>query len=399
MTLAAIFLIGLGLSFVFYAACFAAHEAQCRAGRPSAPPKAFQPPISIVKPLAGLDADLEENLESFFAQDYPGFEIIFSFARAADPAFAVARRVADRHPAVPASFVVDGRDPGRNAKVNRLAAGVRRARFPYFLFSDGDVRVPRDFLGRAVSSFADPTVGLVSHLFCAVRAGSLGARLEAAYLNGVLRPATAAVARILASPCVVGKSILVSRSALNAIGGLGPLRDYLAEDFLLGKLVQKAGFRVVLASDPIQTVSGVKSLASVWQRHRRWAILRRRLGGPSYAGEALASPALFVAGAMVASGGAPRIVAAALALWAARLGLEIAALRRAGLTARPLEAALLPLRDVALAGLFWAGLAGSRTRWRGRRLVVGPGTLLLAETPRGAKADASKGWRLGEASG
>jgi len=379
---AAFFLAGLVLCFAVHAAAVVALEAHRRRARAS-PRPGFTPAVSIIKPLSGLDAELEENLESFFRLDYREFEIIFSFASEADPAFAVARRVADRHPGVPSVFVVDGREPGRNAKVNRLAAGLRRARGSYFLFSDGDVRVPRDFLTRAVSWFSDPSVGLVSHLFRATEATSAGARLESLYLDGVLRAATAAIARILGRPCVVGKSILLSRSAANAIGGMLPLRDYLAEDFLMGELVERAGYRIVLSGDEIETVSGAKSLASVWQRHRRWAILRRRLGGLSYASEALTSPIPFLAGAAFASRGATAVLVAAFSLWAARIGVEIFALRRTtpGRGPGPVDLLLLPLRDVATAVLFWSGLVGLRTRWRGRILRVGPRTALLEEAP------------------
>jgi ceramide glucosyltransferase len=385
VSLAVLFLGGLLLCVGVHAAAVFALERQRRGAPPAASP-GFAPAVSIVKPLAGLDAELEGNLESFFRQDYPDFEIVFSFASEADAAFAVARRVADRHPGVPSVFVVDGREPGRNAKINRLAAGLRRTRGLYILFSDGDVRVPADFLARTVVAFADPRVGLVSHLFRAVRPASLPARLESLYLDGVLRPATAAFAQILRTPCVVGKSILVSRSALNAIGGLRALSDYLAEDFLLGRLVRQAGYRVALAADEIETISGAKSVSSVWGRHRRWAILRRRLGGVSYAAEALSSPVPFVAGAAVASGGAPSVLAAALGLWAARMGLEAIALRRARPAQGVPDLLLLPLRDLALAALFWAGLLGSRTRWRGRGLIVGPGTLLRTEEKVGVRA-------------
>ena len=108
----------------------------------------FEPPVSILKPLCGLDEGLEENLESFFRLDYPRYEIVFSFASATDPAYPVARRVADRHPSVP-TFVFDAREPGGNAKVNRLMAAVRHARHRLLLFSDGNVRVRPDFLRRA----------------------------------------------------------------------------------------------------------------------------------------------------------------------------------------------------------------------------------------------------------
>ena len=226
-----------------------------------ATPSGFEPPVSILKPLSGSDEGLEENLESFFRLDYPSYELVFSFASRDDPAFAVARRVADRHPSIDTTFVFDAREPGGNAKVNRLVAAVRHARHRLLLFSDGNVRVRPDFLRRAVAPFADRRPGLVSHLFRAVGARSFASRVETLYLNGCLLPGTAAIASVLRIPCVVGKSILVSRRALEAIGGIGSLRDHLAEDYLLGRAVQAAGFRVVLSADVIDTTEIDKGVA------------------------------------------------------------------------------------------------------------------------------------------
>ncbi|HTO77154.1 MAG TPA: glycosyltransferase [Thermoanaerobaculia bacterium] len=391
MTAAGVFLAALGLSVVLHAVAVAALRRHRRRARRSPFPDPA-PMVSVVKPLCGLDAELEENVASFFRLDYPSFEIVFSFASAEDPAFCVARRIADRYPLVPTVFVVDGREPGRNAKVNRLAAALRRARGTLFLFSDGDVRVRPDFLRRVVPEMADPSVGLVSCLFRSIRAASLASRLESLYLDGILRPATAAIAGVLRMPCVVGKSILISRAALIAIGGMQPLRDHLAEDFLLGKLAEKAGYRAVLSSEEIRTVAGARTISAVWQRHRRWAILRKRLGGVSYLSELFSSPLPFVIGAAATSGGDPRIVAAVLGLGLARLGTEALALangpERVGL-GRLLV--LLPFRDLGAAALFWAGLFGRRTRWRGRRLRVGKETLLRDEkepTGKGRRAAA-----------
>jgi ceramide glucosyltransferase len=163
------------------------------------------------------------------------------------------------------------------------------------------------------------------------------------------------------------------------------LRDRLAEDFLLGRLVAGAGYRVILSADEIQTELGSKSLRSVWDRHRRWAILRRRLGGFSYAAEALASPAAFVAGAVIASRGSPAVSAAALMLWLVRIGLEVVAGWSRGRRApKAADLLLLPLRDLAVAALFWAGLTGSKTRWRGNTMRIGADTLIGArERPGG----------------
>lgn len=366
-------LAGLCISVLSYTIAATVLARLRRRSRGSALP-GFSPAVSILKPLSGLDEGLEDNLESFYRLAYPSFEMVFSFADRSDPAFAVAREVADRHPEISSVFVVDGREPGGNSKVNRLAAALRKARHRLLLLSDGNVRVRPDFLERAVSFFADKRVGLVSHLFCAVGARSLASRLESLHLNGALQAGTAALSQVFSSPCVVGKSILLSREAIDEIGGFSALRDYLAEDYLLGKLVEGAGFRVHLSADEIETTEFSKSLAAVWSRQRRWAILRRRLGGLSYFGELFTSPFLWAGGAIAASGSISLTLV--LLLYAARIAAEAASAADAG---RPLElrsALLIPVRDAAVAALFWAGLFGRRTVWRGKSLRVGEKTLI-----------------------
>jgi len=340
----------------------------------------FTPPVSVVKPLRGLDEGLEENLESFFRLDYPpeALEIVFSFASSSDPAYAPARRVADRHPEVPSTFVFDDREPGGNAKVNRLAAAMRYAKHRLVLFSDGNVRVRPGFMRRAASWFRDPRVGLVSNLFRASGAASLGSRVEALYLNGCLMPGTALVADVLGRPCVVGKSILVSRRALDAIGGIGALRDYLAEDFVLGREIRRAGYRVILSADVLETMEVGKSLRTVWARHRRWSMMRRRLAGRLYVGESLigALPWFVLA---LAAPGLP-LKAAAGALLSLRWGSEAAVIRAWGEPVDWRDAALLPVRDIFATAVFVAGLVGRTLAWRGRPLVIGPDTRILKKT-------------------
>ncbi len=374
MTPAILFLLVLLLSVAVYAAG-AVSLAASRRGRRGARLPGFFPPVSIVKPLSGLDDELERNLESFYRIEYPAYEVIYSLARRSDPAFSVARRVADRHPEIPSVFVIDAREPGGNSKVSRLAAALRHARFRHILMADGNVRVHPEFLARAISFFSDRSVGLVSHLFRARGARTLGSRLESLHLNGALQAGTAALAGILRMPCVVGKSILVSREALNAIGGIEALRDHLAEDYLLGRMISRAGYRVVLSGDEIETAEVSRSLSAAWSRQRRWAILRKRLGGPSYAAELLASPLPWFAGVLLAARNEPRLVGCAAALYLLRIGLEsLTAARPGGFSAA--DWALVPLRDLAAAALFWAGLFGQRTSWRGRALRVGRDTLI-----------------------
>jgi ceramide glucosyltransferase len=381
VTVAIACLLLLALSVAIYSAG-AASLAALRRERRGSPLPGFFPPVSIVKPLSGLDDELERNLESFYRIDYPAYEILYSFAHRSDAAFSVARRVADRHPGVPSVFVVDAREPGGNSKVSRLAAALRHARFRYVLMADGNVRVHPEFLRRAISFFANPSVGLVSHLFRARGARTLGSRLESLYLNDALRAGTAAIARILGVPCVVGKSILVSRESLNAIGGIEAVRDHLAEDYLLGRMIARAGYRTVLSGDEIETAEVSRSLAAAWSRQRRWAILRKRLGGFSYVAEVLANPLPWFAGTLLAARGEPGLVACAAALYLLRACLEAFTVARPE-TLSATDWLLIPLRDAAVAGLFFTGLIGVRTCWRGRTFRVGRDTL-IEPLPAGA---------------
>ena len=372
MTLpAAVALGGLAASAAIYAAAALTLLRLRRTAR-GEPAPAFTPPVSILKPLCGLDEGLEDNLESFFRLDYRRYEIVFSFASDADPAYPIARRVADRHPRIPSAFVFDARDGGGNAKIDRLAAALLRARHRMVLCSDGNVRVRPDFLGRAVSHFARSRVGLVSHLFLATGAVSLASRVESLFLNGCLQPGTAALAGLLRMPCVVGKSILVSRTALEVIGGFPALENFLAEDYLIGREVRRAGYGVVLSADILETTEVRKSPRAAFARHRRWAMMRRRLGGPLYLCEAFSGPLPWALAAAAAGAWIP-----AATLLALRYAMEGAVAWRLNRPLRASDALLLPLRDLGAAGVFLSGLFGRSVCWRGRPLRIGRDTRIL----------------------
>ncbi|HEY4230192.1 MAG TPA: glycosyltransferase [Thermoanaerobaculia bacterium] len=375
---------GLSLSIAAYAASALALLAARRRAKGD-PIRGGEPGVSIVKPLCGVDEGLEGNLESFFRLDYPvgRHEILFSFASEEDPAYPIARRVADRHPGTPSVFVFDPREPGGNAKVNRLTAALRHARHRLILFSDGNVSVRPEFLRRAVSWFARSNIGLVSHLFLARGAKGIASRIETLYLNGCLQGGTALLSRALRMPCVVGKSILVSRRALDAVEGIEALRGHLAEDFLLGRSVRRAGFGVALSADFVDTSEVKKSGRAVWARHRRWAMMRRRLGGTLYAGELLA-PALPWFLATLAAAPAASLMVTAAALLAARYLAEIAVGAIIGRRLDVRDALLLPVRDLTVFAVFCAGLTGRRVAWRGRAMRIGRETLIETLTSRAA---------------
>jgi ceramide glucosyltransferase len=365
----------LAVSLVCCGILFAAQLSLAGNSRAASPGVSSRPAVSVLKPLKGTDPGLEANLESFYALDYPEFEIVFSFASRDDEAFAVARRVADRHPEIPTAFVIDHREPGRNPKVSRLLAAVSRARHPILLISDGDVRVSPDYLSASVAEFDSPSVGLVSNPFRCEGRGSAGSVIEALHMNGFVLSGTAAVSGLAGRPCVVGKSIFLRRDALEWIGGLDAVRDHLAEDFLLGDLMSRSGFRVVLSRHFVTVVSSGRSVRSFWDRQVRWARMRRRLGGSVYVLEGFASPLPWCLIAAILSGfpGASFAIAAGIL----KIALDFFLLGRIGISRRVSLIPAILAKDLLAFGVFFAGLVSTRTRWRGQNVRIGKRTLLV----------------------
>jgi len=347
-------------------------------------------PVSVLKPLKGVDADLEANLESFFRLDYPCYEVVLGVADPGDPALEVARRVAARHPHVPSAVVADERRVGHNPKVNNLANLLARARHGMILISDSNVAADPALLRDMVAELEQPGVGLVTSQIRGVGGTGLGGVLEAVQLNAFVSGAVAAVTRVGRRVCAVGKSMLLRRSDLERIGGFHRLGRYLAEDQVCGEEVRALGLAVVVSSRPVDNVLGHLGVRGFSARHLRWARIRRRIAAPWYLAEVLANP---VPPALALVAVDPRPVTAGLA--AATLGtLSVLArgaerrlaVRRSALVYPPLEL----LRGV-LVGLLWpVPFVSSSVEWRGNRFTLGRRTLL---EPAGRRVLRLRRWR------
>lgn len=351
--------------------------AQRRLLRAPAPVATDLPPVSILKPMRGADPGLEANLESFFVLDYPSYEVLLGVDDPADPAAAVARRVAARHPEIPSRVVVDPRRTGVNPKVNNLANLLPHAAHEVLLISDSNVRVQPGYLADLVAHLAEPGVGLVSSPFRGADARGLGGELEALQLNTFVMGGVAALSGLLGGVCVVGKSMLLRAPVLRALGGFRFLADYLAEDQVCGEEVARRGLRTVVSGHLIDNRLGRVSVAGFLGRHLRWARIRRRVSPAGYLAELLLNPT-FVALLGLALWPSLPTLALFVGAAAAKGLLAAAAERAAGL--RPRLAAALGvslLRDL-LVGLTWAvPLVDCSVYWRGRRFSVGPRTLLV----------------------
>lgn len=345
-------------------------------GRRIAPATTHRPPVSVLRPVCGLDDDFEENLSSLCEQTYPGFEIVVISADPDDTALPAVRRVQHRYPSVPMRVVAGAAPLGKNPKVTSLMHGSRVARHEWLLVSDSNVRTHPDYLARLLDEAAAPGVGMVANLVVGVGAETFGAQLENLQLGAYVLPATAAADVICGVACVMGKSMLFRRSDLQALGGFETVADYLAEDFLLGRAFHRSGRRVIISRDLLRTVNRRWSLRKFFSRHLRWNQIRCRVAPWSYLAEGLAVPSVPLL-AMVVTGAAAGDVSismGALFLLGVRVLLHMALARTVGGGA-PFRIGcpwLVVLRDLFV-GLIWLiAPLRSKVTWRGQHYRLGP---------------------------
>jgi ceramide glucosyltransferase len=333
--------------------------------------------ISVLKPLRGVDDGLEANLASFAAQDWPYREVLLGLHDASDPAAPVAHAAAARWPEH-FRVVMQGESLGMNPKVSQLASLTAAARHPILVISDSNVCVEPGYLSEIAARLEDPEVGLVTHLIAGVGERSGGALLENLHLAGGVATGIAAAKQIAGRDVVMGKSMALRRADLLALGGLEPVKDLLAEDYVLGQMVPRLlGKRVELASRPVQNVVQDRTVVQFFLRARRWAVLQRMLVGPwLYAAQVVRNPVLLATAAFL-SAPAAWTAAAWVAVAGARSlldGAAGAALRPDGF--RPAQVLAVPGKDLLL-GLAWIeGFFRRTVDWRGTRLRVFPGTRL-----------------------
>jgi ceramide glucosyltransferase len=331
---------------------------------------------------------LYSNLRSFFEQDQPELELLFGVSDAADPALAVVERLAREFPTVRCKIVAQDVGSALNPKVQNLLGMLPHASHDLVLISDSNVRAPAYYVRELATIHQRDHAGIVTNLFAGSTERTLGAALDNVQLNGFCA-AGSALPTLVGDAAIIGKSILLSRSALDKLGGLERLSYVLAEDFVLGKMFQTAGQRIVIAPTVLKTSNGDLSLSSAFARHLRWAMLRWRLRPLVAFLEPVTSPLLMLpfAGSVLGSWA----VLWALALLSVRdLGGWVL-LRGWGQAWIPVL--LGPVRDLGAAFAWLIGALKRHVSWRGQRLRLSSGTLLYAEGATKGRAPREELWR------
>jgi ceramide glucosyltransferase len=237
---------------------------------PLAAPADFAPPVSILKPIYGLDRETYENYASFCRQDYPDFEIIFCVSDLEDPAVPVIRKLIDDFPGRAIRLLVGSEPLGESDKVNKLCRMARQARHDLLIVSDSDVRVEPGFLRAVAAPFRDSQVGGVTCLYRGLTDGSLAADMEAVgnstdFAAGVL------VAWLLGGvDFMLGAVMATTRKHLAEIGGFEALVDYFCDDYELGNRIAARGYRIELSTFPVSIVYPRETLGGAFRHQLRW---------------------------------------------------------------------------------------------------------------------------------
>ncbi len=324
------------------------------------------PPVSIIKPLKGADAGLYANLASFCCQLYPEYQIVFAVARSDDPAVSVVRRLMTDYPANDIAIVVDATVHGVNRKVSSMINAWQLAKYDIIAISDSDIRVESDYLRRVVPFFAEPAVGLVTSLYRSSGADSAAAAVEALGFTVEMVPNVVVAERLEGLSFALGASMVCRRAAVESIGGLQVLADYLADDYQLGNRIAGAGWRVELSADFVESISSRESFAAILSRQLRWCRTMRVSRPAGYFASVLKDPLPAVIIVLVVAGVSPASIKAVILLYGVRLTVATLLSRfyvKDKLLPRYLW--LLPLRDSVTFIAWLLAFTGNRVTWRG----------------------------------
>ena len=236
----------------------------------SVPDDAQLPPVSVLKPVHGLEARLKENIESFFRQDYPDYEILFAADEANDAALDVVREVCARYPHIRSRVLVTG-TPWPNPVVYAFHCMAEAAAHDILVTTDSDVEVDPRYLREIVPPLLDPQVGMVTCVYRGKNAAGFFSGLTAIGMS-VEMTAGVLVANLLEGMKFgLGPTSVLRKDSLASIGGYTALKDYIAYDFAIGNLIAKSGYRVVLSGHIIDHIVNQKSFRHMWQNQLRWA--------------------------------------------------------------------------------------------------------------------------------
>jgi ceramide glucosyltransferase len=353
-------------------------------------PAPHSPPVSVLKPVRGVDFGSRDNFASFCRQDYPEYEILFAVNEESDAAVPLVRQLIAEFPERPIRLLIGAVQIGANRKVNKLVRLVREASHDVLVLTDGDVRVGPNFLREVVAPLAKPSIGAVTCFYRGIAQRNFWAELEALGTATDFAPSVLIANWLEGVRFGLGAAIATSKPWIERIGGLEPIASMHSDDYELGYRIAKAGGTVQLSREAVETMYPAESFAGFWHHQIRWARTVR-----------LSRPGSCVG--LIFTHGLPWAVAAAVlgrstAIAAAYLGAYVLLRLAMGWTVgvwgigdqvarRKLW--LVPLRDAVHFMVWVASFGSNRIHWGGRLFAMEGGRMVALEGPaaRAAAAD------------
>lgn len=323
-------------------------------------------PISVLKPLMGAEEGLEANLRSFFRQEYSSFEVLAAVRSADDPAAAIFSRLQGEYSHVPSRLIVTGEPPYANAKVFSLARMLAAAENDLLVMSDSDIRAEPDMLRSIAAEFEDPRIGLATCPYTAIAGDSFWSSLEAEGMNTEFLGGLLVARMLMGVDFAVGPTIVARRRVLDHVG-FDRLKEYLAEDFVMGKVAAEAGMGVILSRTIVEHRIGAQRFLANASHRLRWARSTRRSRPMGYAGQVFTNPLPLALALLCLHPGwwallIPSVLLRAVAAWMAS----------SVVLNRQVNWVMLPLQDL-LGFAFWiAGFFGNTIVWRGQKYYLHP---------------------------
>ena len=340
------------------------------------------PPVTILKPVRGLEKNQEHNLRSTCLQDYPEFQVVFSIQDPDDPVLPVLKKIEQEFGSKRVSVAIENRQVGPNGKINNLLGALPRAHYDILVISDSDVYLKHDYLKAIIAPLADPNVGCVCTLYKATCADRWYEKMELLTFNADFIPSVIFAHVTGSAKFCLGSSMALRRSSLNEVGGLETLSDYLVEDYEIGRRLWTSGKKIAIVRYFVDIVVDLKNPFQWWNHQMYWDQKTRA-----------AQPAGFFATLLIRSVPFALFFAASrsgdavgLVVLGGAIGLRLAiAVVILGWGLRDREGlkslALLPLRDITGLVSWLLAITKKRVIWRGAEFNLIRGRLVSRENP------------------
>lgn len=333
--------------------------------------------VSIIKPLKGLDDNLFDNIESFCNLNYTAYELILCLSSCADPAYKVAKKIKEKYPNRDISIVINDSMFGLNPKINNMFKAYTKAKYDLIIISDSNVFVGKDYINNTLKYLKNEQISVVTNLIRGKNAKNLGSLLENLQLNTFVVCGMAFLNTKTSIPCVVGKSILFRKKDLEESGGFWVIKDYLAEDFMIGKLAKDKNKKVALSNYFVDNINEYWSIKGFLNRHTRWAKMRYKIGGIKYASEILSNPVFIAFIGLIAFGFSKLALEVFLIVLITKALLDWYVGYLINADIKMFYYFLSPIKDLIIGIVWFVPFFSSKVYWRGKKYSIAKNTLLI----------------------